>query len=44
MTTFYFDASALVKRYSPESGTDWMQSLMGPIPGHSVLTAEFTHP
>ena len=42
MTTFYFDASALVKRYSPEIGTDWMQSLMGPIPGHSVLTAEFT--
>ena len=42
MTTFYFDASALVKRYSPEIGTIWVQSLMVTSAGHSVLTAEFT--
>jgi len=42
MTAFYFDASALVKRYSPEIGTIWVQSLMVTSAGHSVLTAEFT--
>ena len=44
MSTFYFDASALVKRYSPEIGTNWVQSLMISGAEHSVLTAEFTLP
>ena len=28
-TTFYLDSSALVKRYTVETGTEWMQGLCG---------------
>lgn len=42
MTTFYLDASALVKRYSPERGSAWVETLTTRSPENSFVTAEFT--
>lgn len=42
MSTLYLDASALVKRYSPELGSAWVESQVDPSSGHNLMTAEFT--
>lgn len=42
MITVYLDASALVKRYSPETGTHWLESELFASPVHVLITAEFT--
>ncbi len=42
MSTFFFDTSAIVKRYFPETGTTWVQSLTDPFGGHIVILAEIT--
>lgn len=42
MSTFYLDASALVKRYNPEIGSSWIEAQVDPSSGHSLITAEFT--
>ncbi len=42
MSTLYLDASALVKRYSSEIGSTWVETQVDPAPGHSLVTAEFT--
>ncbi|MBN1991093.1 MAG: type II toxin-antitoxin system VapC family toxin [Anaerolineae bacterium] len=39
MTTFYTDSSALVKRYVTESGSDWLQTLVDPAAGHTLVVA-----
>jgi uncharacterized protein len=42
MTTYYLDASALIKRYVQETGTAWIQALVAPMAGHTSLTARNT--
>lgn len=42
MTTYYLDTSALIKRYVQESGTVWLQALVTPLAGHTLLTARIT--
>lgn len=42
MTTYFFDSSALVKRYLAETGTPWVQALTAPAAGHTVLIARIT--
>lgn len=39
--TFYFDASALVKRYMTETGTAWIESLCANEDEHAIAIAEF---
>jgi len=42
VTTYYFDASALSKRYVQEVGTPWVRALVDPAAGHVLLTARIT--
>ena len=42
MTTYYVDASALIKRYVQETGTAWIRALVAPTAGHTLLTARIT--
>ena len=44
MTIFFFDSSALVKRYVTETGTAWVQSLFAPSAGNKNYIAEITGP
>ena len=37
--TYYFDSSALVKRYVTEVGTEWVRSLVTPAGGNLSLTS-----
>lgn len=37
MTTYFFDTSALGKRYIPETGTRWVRSLLDPQSGHYIV-------
>ena len=39
---YYFDTSALVKRYVLERGTSWMLELCDPSAGHLIATARIT--
>lgn len=41
-TVFYFDASALVKRYVTEIGNTWVIALCRPSTGNAVATARIT--
>ena len=42
MSHFYLDASAVVKRYSPETGSDWVRALTDPPTGHTIVLSEIT--
>jgi len=42
MATYFFDSSALAKRYVTETGTAWVQSLTGPASGNGVYVARIT--
>jgi len=42
VSTLYLDASALVKRYSSEVGSAWVETHVAALSGHSLVTAEFT--
>jgi uncharacterized protein len=42
MTTYYVDASALIKRYVQEIGTAWLRALIAPAAGSTLLTARTT--
>ena len=42
MNFFYFDASALVKRYLTETGSAWVNRVTDPSAGNSILLAEIT--
>jgi hypothetical protein len=39
---FYLDASAVVKRYSPETGSAWIKALVEPPAGHIIVLSEMT--
>jgi uncharacterized protein len=36
---YFFDASAAVKRYAEETGTDWIRALTSPLQGHFLYIA-----
>lgn len=42
MATYFFDSSALAKRYVTETGTPWVQSLLDPALGNGVYVARIT--
>jgi hypothetical protein len=42
MATYFFDSSALAKRYVTETGTAWVQSLTDPATGNGVYVARIT--
>lgn len=42
MSHFYLDASAVVKRYSPETGSDWVKALTDLPAGHTIVLSEIT--
>jgi uncharacterized protein len=39
---FYLDASAVVKRYSLETGSFWVKALTDPTAGHTIVLGEIT--
>jgi predicted nucleic acid-binding protein len=41
---FYFDTSALVKRYVAETGTGWVQGITDPVSGHDIFVAKIAGP
>jgi predicted nucleic acid-binding protein len=42
MSAYFFDSSALVKRYVAEIGTTWVRSLVTPTAGNITLVAHIT--
>jgi len=42
MAAYYFDTSALGKRYVNEIGAGWVRALTAPAAGHALLTARIT--
>lgn len=42
VAAYFLDTSALVKRYIPEIGTAWMQSLTAQLSGNILLVARIT--
>lgn len=42
MAHYYFDSSALVKRYVAEVGTSWVQALCAPAAGHVLYTVRIS--
>lgn len=42
MAIYFFDTSALVKRYAPEDGTRWVQSLTDPARSNRIYIARVT--
>lgn len=42
MADFFFDTSALVKRFSRETGTAWVIDLVRPASGHIIYLANIT--
>ncbi|HEY0323460.1 MAG TPA: type II toxin-antitoxin system VapC family toxin [Pyrinomonadaceae bacterium] len=42
MASYFFDSSALAKRYVAETGTAWVQSLADPATGNSLYVARIT--
>ena len=42
MTAYFVDSSALVKRYVPETGSNWIRALSAPNPGDSLIIARIT--
>ncbi len=40
--TYYFDTSALVKRYITEIGSDWVRNLTDPQSGNRIILARIT--
>jgi len=41
---YYFDTSALVKRYAQELGTAWVMSITNPTAGHDIYVSRITGP
>lgn len=44
MATYYLDTSAVVKRYTREQGTAWVQDIMARHRGHDLYTVRLTGP
>ncbi len=42
MAAYFFDTSALVKRYATETGTAWVTSLLDPAAGNRIYVARIT--
>lgn len=42
MSHFRLDASAVVKRYSLETGSFWVKALTDPTAGHAIVLGEIT--
>jgi hypothetical protein len=42
MSYFYLDTSAVIKRYMPETGTNWIVNLVNPSVNHILFLAEIT--
>lgn len=42
MSHFYLDASAVVKRYSPETGSAWIKTMTDPTAKHTIILGEIT--
>ncbi len=42
MAAYFFDTSALVKRYATETGTAWVTALLDPAARHHVFVARIT--
>jgi uncharacterized protein len=42
VTDYYFDASAVVKRYIDEAGSNWVRKITDPTSEHSTMIAEIT--
>ncbi|HLH61574.1 MAG TPA: type II toxin-antitoxin system VapC family toxin [Ktedonobacteraceae bacterium] len=42
MTIFFFDTSALVKRYVAESGSSWVRAQCRPEAGHTIIISQAT--
>ena len=42
MAVYFFDSSALIKRYINETGTAWVQSLTDAASGHEIYIARVT--
>jgi predicted nucleic acid-binding protein len=42
VAVYFFDSSALVKRYVQERGSAWVRSLMAPQAGHALYVARIT--
>ena len=43
MAAFFFDSSALVKRYLSEQGSAWVQSVVDPAAGNELFAVRITH-
>lgn len=42
MSVYFFDSSALVKRYANEAGTGWVKGITDPTSPNSIYVAELT--
>jgi predicted nucleic acid-binding protein len=42
VTAYFFDSSALVKRYVPELGGEWVRAVVVPSAGNTILIAHIT--
>ncbi len=42
MTVYFFDSSALTKRYMLETGTNWVRQVVLPSAGNTILIARIT--
>lgn len=42
MTNYFLDSSALLKRYISEIGSNWVESLMPPQAGNTIILAQIT--
>jgi uncharacterized protein len=42
LSDYFLDASALVKRYSTETGSNWITQLTDPAAQNTILIAEIT--
>jgi predicted nucleic acid-binding protein len=43
LASYFFDSSALVKRYATERGSAWVESLTDPRTGNRIYLAAITH-
>ncbi len=42
MSTLYLDTSAIVKRYTSESGSAWLDAYIDPLSGNNTILSEIT--
>jgi hypothetical protein len=42
VAAYFFDSSAIFKRYITESGTGWVSGITDPASGHSIYLAAIT--